>query len=292
MTTASYVPPPVTDRQFVAGPHWSTKQALSQLRSAYAGTASFADLEPVLTWIRRDLTGGSRRLVDPEDLYRQIAATGVGEACFTSGVAGMGQQGYTHDEIAWAGKSASRYVGLGCVWRAVETKGTSNVIDLGRGSGADLAIAERQAGRSSVVGIDLRRHLLGFSATSAAQADARSLPFRQEGFELAIANGLPPVLRANDSTRAVLKETRRVLRPGGSLVFSTLTFGGDIRLDHLSDLDLLGAARSGKPLCAEYRRLVAEAGFARCQFQETATPLVPAIDPGAVKAMLVTCTRG
>lgn len=99
------------------------------------------------------------------------------------------------------------------------------VLEIGCGAG--------QCGRwlvaqgASVAGFDLSYRQLQHSrrideatgtAVPAVQADAAAIPFRDESFDLACSafGALPFVADA----RAVLAEVRRVLKPGGRLVFS------------------------------------------------------------------------
>ncbi len=63
--------------------------------------------------------------------------------------------------------------------------------------------------------------------TPYVQADARSLPFAENSFDLVFARGVPPVAsHAKEEAEAVLAEDMRVLREGGELRFGPIGFVG------------------------------------------------------------------
>jgi len=95
------------------------------------------------------------------------------------------------------------------------------VLDVGCGNGAYLArlVGEHHAGR--LVGVDSSAGMLAAARTSAgpgafyAEADAGRLPFRAACCDVVLAAHM---LYHVGDPRAVLREVRRVLRPGGRLV--------------------------------------------------------------------------
>jgi demethylmenaquinone methyltransferase/2-methoxy-6-polyprenyl-1,4-benzoquinol methylase len=100
-----------------------------------------------------------------------------------------------------------------------------HVLDVATGTG-DLAIALRDAGTGTVVGLDFSTPMLAVAtrkdASAAAdrrvswvQGDAMALPFPEESFDaMTVAFGL----RNMPSYLGALAEMARVLRPGGTLV--------------------------------------------------------------------------
>ena len=101
------------------------------------------------------------------------------------------------------------------------------VLDLGAAAGSATALLRKRFSGAHVVSLDLSRNMLRqrkrrwrwFTRTSSVQADAQSLPFVDQSFDVVFANLLLPWV--NDPA-AVLAEVSRVLRKGGVLAFATL----------------------------------------------------------------------
>lgn len=110
------------------------------------------------------------------------------------------------------------------------------------GSGTGVILADLVANSSAAVhGIDLDLPSLRYSRTYApaahhAQAGAHFLPFPDEAFDLACCHFL---LLWTPEPEQVLREMRRVTRPGGAvLAFAEPDYGG--RIDHPPALAPLG----------------------------------------------------
>jgi ubiquinone/menaquinone biosynthesis C-methylase UbiE len=105
-----------------------------------------------------------------------------------------------------------------------------SVLDLGCGTGALLEELS-DGGRRRVTGIDLDWAALAFARLSSrdahlACADGHALPFRWASFDLAVCHF---VLLWVDDPLLVLKEMRRVVRPGGAvLALAEPDYGGRI----------------------------------------------------------------
>ncbi len=103
------------------------------------------------------------------------------------------------------------------IWAATTLPSSARVLDLGAGTGR-IGKAFVAAG-DFYVGVDASLAMLReFSANSKScfltQADGRQLPFRDGAFDIVL---LMQVLSGVGEWQAVLNETRRVLRPGGSV---------------------------------------------------------------------------
>ena len=119
------------------------------------------------------------------------------------------------------------------------SRGACHVLDVATGTG-DLAIALRDAGAGSVVGLDFSAPMLAEAArkdTSSAdrakrridwvEGDAMALPFPDESFDaVTVAFGL----RNMPSYHRALQEMARVLRAGGTLVCLETTLFRDSAL--------------------------------------------------------------
>jgi ubiquinone/menaquinone biosynthesis C-methylase UbiE len=122
--------------------------------------------------------------------------------------------------------------------RAVHGAGpAARLLDLGCGTGEFLREAKRNHPRLHVTGLDLsppylkvaRSRLRRWSRTRFVEAAAEALPFAESAFDIVsclyLFHELPPRAR-----RAVVAEVRRVLRPGGTLLFLDSLQPGDVPL--------------------------------------------------------------
>ena len=100
--------------------------------------------------------------------------------------------------------------------------GSGRMLDLATGTGDIAAIIRRSHPEAMVIGTDFSRNMLAEAkrrfpdaAISWQACDANHLPFADDAFESVTFGYL---LRNVDDVSAVLKEVRRVLRPGGRVV--------------------------------------------------------------------------
>jgi demethylmenaquinone methyltransferase/2-methoxy-6-polyprenyl-1,4-benzoquinol methylase len=113
-------------------------------------------------------------------------------------------------------------VGLDVRWRRLAAQAVvrpgDRVLDAACGTG-DLAVADRNAGASAVVGVDFSARMLDRARHKEPriewlQADLLELPFESASFDAATVGF--GVRNISDLERG-LRELRRVLRPGGRL---------------------------------------------------------------------------
>lgn len=158
------------------------------------------------------------------------------------------------------------------------------VLEVGVGSGSQLAALARGTPSGRTVGVDLaegmirearRRLSAGGSAdANVMRADARQLPLADRSFDVVTSSYLLDILPWDDIRRA-LTEFRRVLRPGGRLVLCHVT-PGERRLHRIGD-HLYG---SGLPLTGNCRgirlaALLKERGFEQVTREYRAQFLLP-----------------
>lgn len=91
------------------------------------------------------------------------------------------------------------------------------VLDLGAGTGAALAPLRARFPHAMIIPIDLTPAMLAAGAASGVCADAARLPLADGSVDIVFSNLMLHHCPAPD---AVLRETRRVLRPGGVVLFS------------------------------------------------------------------------
>jgi ubiquinone/menaquinone biosynthesis C-methylase UbiE len=109
-----------------------------------------------------------------------------------------------------------------------------SVLEVATGTGAQLVSLARRNPSGRTVGVELADGMLrrtgrrlanaGLEAIDVYRADALSLPFPDDTFDLLINGYMLDLLPTGDIPTA-LREFRRVLRPGGRLVLSNMTIG-------------------------------------------------------------------
>ena len=153
---------------------------------------------------------------------------------------------YDHQvEVLFGGGAAAmRRQALVPLRRALEgIAGRAKLLDIGCGTGAFLREVKRNHPRLAVTGLDLsapylavaRRRLLPWSRVALVEAAAETMPFPDREFDvvtcLYLFHELPGRVR-----RAVVGEIRRVLKPGGILIFvDSLQTGDEPEYDALLD---------------------------------------------------------
>ena len=280
---------------------WTAEEAVNLLRIEL-GTGgmvkSAVDREDVVTWIRRDLDGelAPSWKVEPNDLYDRVAATGQGEEMFRW----AGALSTPSDMANWP--TTSMPGSLNVSWASVARgwcvclRSGSGCSTSGVGPAWILRIALDAVGPTGTAfGIDCRSQLLAPAASlltkgSFALAEASACPVPSAWATTVVANGLPPLLRI-DLAGHVITEAARVLAPGGWLQATVLVTGADRPVDQVSDLEIVNAWRFGKPLCSQYRLLLAEAGFEPISLALAPSPFIPGFRAGSVNAAVVGARR-
>lgn len=99
------------------------------------------------------------------------------------------------------------------------------ILDVGCGSGRLLARMALQGARpENLAGIDLLEHEIDSARSLAPNVDFRvayatALPFDDRSFDLVVAFTTFSSMRADETRKAAAAEIRRVLRPGGALLW-------------------------------------------------------------------------
>jgi ubiquinone/menaquinone biosynthesis C-methylase UbiE len=150
---------------------------------------------------------------------------------------------YQVEVLFGGGAAAMRRQALVPQREAVRRGGGAKLLDIGCGTGAFLREVKRNHPRLCVTGLDLsapylavaRRRLLPWSRVTLIEAAAEAMPFPEAEFDIVsclyLFHELPARVR-----RAVVAEIRRVLKPGGTLIFvDSLQTGDEPDYDALLD---------------------------------------------------------
>ena len=192
---------------------------------------------------------------------------------------------------------------LETIAQRLQGRSGARVLDLGCGAGHVSFAAARHAG--SVIAYDLSAKMTDLVAREAEQRNlpnidtqtghAEELPFEDAAFDWVCTR-----YSAHHWTevRKALRETRRVLKPGGGLIIVDLFAPAKPLLDtHLQTIELLRDGSHVRDYSSlEWRSMIEEAGFEMGQQHDWKVPLnfdawvgrmkTPSVYVGAIRALL------
>ena len=171
------------------------------------------------------------------------------------------------------------------------------VLEVGCGAGTDLVRFAREGAK--VTGIDIAPSSIALAARNFAieklranllVADGEALPFAERSFDLVYAHG---VVQYTTDDRALVRECRRVLRPGGTAVFQV--YNRISWLNALSqvtkvDLEHVDAPMLKKYSIGEFRDLLK--GFSRVRIVPERFPVKTRLHGGLKGTIYNTCFVG
>ena len=116
-----------------------------------------------------------------------------------------------------------------------ESVPASAILDMGTGTGSQCPVLAEKYSGASIVGMDMAMGMLEYARSQNLQqsrihwcsGDIESLPFAAESFDLVCSSLAVQWCSLED----VLAEVSRILKPGGSFVFSTLAEDSLFELD-------------------------------------------------------------
>jgi arsenite methyltransferase len=155
--------------------------------------------------------------------------------------------GYDDDLVELLPRSAvESFAGTGNPFSFGDMRSGETVLDIGCGAGFDTLIAARQVGPAGrVIAVDMTPAMLEKAAAGARemalanvdfrQGLAEKLPLEDESVDVVISNG---VINLCPDKIAVMREVRRVLKPGGRFQIADIVVHKEVPQDSKDDIEL------------------------------------------------------
>ena len=212
--------------------------------------------------------------------YGSVAASGLSTE--HRGVKAVAEAfGYTPEELASIPAEANMGLSCGNPTATAGLRPGETVVDLGSGGGLDVFLAARKVGPTGrPIGIDMTPEMLDLARRNAEKsgltnvefhrATIDKLPLPDASADCVISNC---VINLAPDKPAVFREIARVLRPGGRLAVSDIALKKPLPSEVGQDLMAYVGCIAGAVLIEEYRRQLAEAGFAAVEVIDTGADL-------------------
>ena len=185
---------------------------------------------------------------------------------------------YATDEVAGVPEDALKAsLGCGNPTALADLKPGETVLDLGSGGGIDVLLSARRVGPTGFAyGLDMTDEMLALAEQNKAAARAENvrflkghieaIPLPDSSVDVVISNC---VINLAADKGQVLREAYRVLRPGGRFAVSDVVAQGTLPDDLRADMEAWVGCVAGALEETEYRRLLADAGFADVEVEVT-----------------------
>ena len=199
--------------------------------------------------------------------------------------------GYSEEEVAAAPEESNFGLGCGNPTAIAALRPGETVVDLGSGAGFDCFLAARAVSpMGRVIGVDMTPEMVAKARENARKVAFDSVEFRLGEIEhLPVADATADVVISNcvlnlsPDKPQVLRETYRVLVPGGRLAISDVVQIAPMPESMANDIDLHCACGSGAAPVADLRRWLADAGFSniRIEIDEASRAAIREWAPGS-----------
>jgi SAM-dependent methyltransferase len=216
--------------------------------------------------------------------YGSVATSGLSSD--HAGVRAVAEAfGYTPEELASIPAGANMGLSCGNPTATANLRPGEVVLDLGCGGGLDVFLAAAKVGPTGrVIGIDMTPEMLALARQNAAtgndgqgfpnvefhQATIDNLPLADGSVDCVISNC---VINLAPDKPAVFREVARALKPGGRLAVSDIALKKPLPAEIGQDVMAYVGCIAGAVLIEEYRRQLAEAGFAAVEVIDTGADL-------------------
>jgi arsenite methyltransferase len=151
------------------------------------------------------------------------------------------------------------------------------VLDLGSGGGIDVLLSAKRVGPAGkAYGLDMTDDMLALARENQRRAGVKNVEFLKGEIEAIPLPGNAVdviisncVINLSADKRRVLAEAFRVLKPGGRFAVSDVVVRGEMPAALRRNVELWIGCVAGALEEAEYRRLLAEAGFEAIEVEPT-----------------------
>ena len=184
-----------------------------------------------------------------------------------------------YGEEATGATTASVQASLGCgVPTAVaDLHEGETVLDLGSGAGADVLISAKRVGPSGkAIGLDMTDEMLALARENARAAGADNVEFVKGHIEdIPLADATVDVVISNcvinlsADKSEVLRETARVLKPGGRFAVSDVIADPDMDAATRADMEQWTGCVAGALTREQFADALEAAGFEQVEIRET-----------------------
>lgn len=189
-----------------------------------------------------------------------------------AGVAAAGVSGSSGDDAALAAS-----LGCGVPTAVADLHEGETVLDLGSGAGADVLISARRVGPSGrVVGLDMTDEMLELARRNAIDAGVTNvefvkgyiedLPLPDASVDVVISNC---VINLSADKPRVLRESARVLRPGGRFAVSDVIADDGMDAATKADMAAWTGCIAGALTAGEFRSQLEAAGLTAIEVEPT-----------------------
>jgi SAM-dependent methyltransferase len=161
-------------------------------------------------------------------------------------------------------------LGCGNPTALIDLRPGETVLDLGSGGGIDVLLSARRVGPAGkVYGLDMTDEMLalarenqrksGATNVEFLKGDIEHIPLPDNSVDVIISNC---VINLSSDKPRVLREAFRVLKPGGRFAVSDVVVRGSVPAEVRRSVELWVGCVAGALEEDEYRRFLADAGFA------------------------------
>jgi arsenite methyltransferase len=168
-------------------------------------------------------------------------------------------------------------LGCGNPTALAELREGETVLDLGSGGGIDVLLSARRVGPSGkAYGLDMTDQMLALAGENQKKAglenveflkgEIESIPLPDNSVDVVISNC---VINLSADKDRVLRETFRVLKPGGRVAVSDVVVRGDVPLEIREHLLLWVGCIAGALKDSDYFAKLAKAGFENIDIEAT-----------------------
>lgn len=168
-------------------------------------------------------------------------------------------------------------LGCGNPTALAELREGETVLDLGSGGGIDVLLSARRVGPTGkAYGLDMTDEMLALARENQRRAgvenveflkgEIENIPLPDNSVDVIISNC---VINLSADKPRVLREAFRVLRPGGRFAVSDVVVRGEVPAEVKRSMELWVGCVAGALEESEFKRLLADTGFADADIEPT-----------------------